>query len=111
MQAVARELVPGYAYTLGYREGSALRGLRCTSGDGLPVMADRAHPAYIGSANHAGRGQNVLFVGGHVRWCVQPTVGAEGDHIYVNQEYRVGAGLSRVDSALGASDARPYQGE
>ena len=61
--------------------------------------------------NHGGSGQNVLYVGGHVRWAAQPTVGEEGDNIYVNRLNRVGAGVCRPDSVLGASDARPYLSE
>jgi prepilin-type processing-associated H-X9-DG protein len=63
------------------------------------------------SINHDGRGQNVLYVGGHVRWAVQPTVGEDCDHIYINHHNRVGAGVCRIDSVLGSSDARPFVGE
>ena len=34
------------------------------------------------SLNHAGRGQNVAFVDGRVRWAPTPTVGPGGDNIY-----------------------------
>lgn len=34
------------------------------------------------SANHGRRGQNVLFVSGHVDWAVTVTVGVAGDDIY-----------------------------
>ena len=50
------------------------------------------------SINHGG-GQNVLFVGGHVRWCTQPTVGVENDHIYLNQRRVIQAGVRRSDRA------------
>jgi hypothetical protein len=106
----ASELAGHYAYSLGYQDNGRLRGLRRDSGDSLPILADRSE-AGENSGNHDGRGQNVLYVGGHVRWAVQPTVGEDRDHIYVNHLNRVGAGVCRVDSVLGASDARPFAGE
>lgn len=95
-----------YAYSLGYRENGRLVGLHRDFGDGLPVVADRASAAE-NSDNHAGSGQNVLYVGGQVRWCVQPTVGMHLDHIYVNHLNRVNAGICLTDSVLGNSGSRP----
>lgn len=106
---VAADLSGHYAYSLGYQDNGRLRGLRRDSADGLPILADRS--AGGNSVNHDGRGQNVLYVGGQVRWAVQPTVGEDCDHIYVNHHNRVGAGVCRIDSVLGASDARPFVGE
>lgn len=106
----AGELSGHYAYSLGYQDGGRLSGLRRDSGDGLPILADRSEGGE-NSVNHNGRGQNVLYVGGHVRWAVQPTVGEECDHIFVNHHNRVHAGVCRVDSVLGASDARPFAAE
>lgn len=99
-----------YAYSLGYLDGSTLRGLRRDSADGLPILADRSNDHGTNSPNHHGRGQNVLYVGGHVRWAVQPTVGEDADHIYINHLNRIGAGLCRSDSVLGSSEARPNFG-
>ncbi len=108
-QAVAATLSGNYAYCLGYREGGAHRGLRRGCGDHLPIMADRSQASGGNSLNHGGDGQNVLYIGGNVRWCVQTTVGEGGDDIYLNQRYQLGAGLNRADTVLGASDARPYR--
>jgi len=109
--AAARDLAGNYAYSLGYMDGSRLLGLRRDSGDCLPILADCARRGGDTSDNHQGRGQNVLYIGGHVRWCVEPTVGVDADHIYVNQRYRVQAGISRVDSVLAASGTRPFESE
>jgi prepilin-type N-terminal cleavage/methylation domain-containing protein len=38
------------------------------------------------SANHRGKGQNVLFYGGHVKWVVDPMAGLNGDDIYQAQD-------------------------
>jgi hypothetical protein len=111
LRGVARDLAGNYAYSLGYKEGDSHRGLRRDSGDGLPILADRSGEAAGNSSNHRGDGQNVLYVGGNVRWTVQPTVGEEFDHIYLNHHNRVQAGVCRIDSVLGSSAARPYVGE
>ncbi|NBO92537.1 MAG: hypothetical protein EBV06_09555 [Planctomycetia bacterium] len=106
---VARHLAGHYAYSLGYSDdASGLRGLRRDSGDGLPILADRAGSQLANSDNHGGTGQNVLHVGGHVLWATIPTIGLAGDHIYLNQHLRREAGLCRTDTVLGASDARPF---
>jgi hypothetical protein len=107
-RAVSRELAGHYAYCLGYEDGHAHRGLRRDTGDGLPILADRSAEAAGNSGNHGGAGQNVLYVGGNVRWCVLPTVGLDGDNIYVNHNFRVRAGVCRSDTVLAASDVRPY---
>jgi hypothetical protein len=104
----ARELGGTYAYSLGFRDGDGLRGLSQQSGDTLPILADQPMPGVQGnSRNHGGGGQNVLYVGGVVRWCSVTTAGENGDDIYVNQCFQVRAGLFRSDTVLGAGDATP----
>ncbi len=114
------DLAGCYAYTLGYQERDAtghyaLFGLRSDSGDALPIMADRPpfSPGAIAgpgnSLNHGGKGQNVLFLDGSVRFCTQRTVGKDGDDIYVNKFNRVEAGQGRWDTVLGASWASPVR--
>jgi hypothetical protein len=108
-EALAGSLAGNYAYCLGYQENGVHLGLGRTSGDRLPIMADRSGPEGGNSCNHGGAGQNVLYVGGAVRWCVQPNVGVDGDDIYLNRRFRIGAGVQQADTVLGASDARPYE--
>lgn len=109
-----KDLAGCYAYSLGYREGNGLHGLRCGAGnDLLPILADR--PPFPGtteggpgnSLNHGGGGQNVLLIGGGVRFCTTRGAGLNGDDIYLNQNQRVLAGISVGDTVLGASDAVP----
>src|SRR5262249_31754038 len=107
-ESIAAQLAGDYAYCLGYEQNGRLCGLRQDSGDGLPIMADCAAADGENSTNHGTAGQNVLFVGGNVRWCVRPTVGMGGDHIYVNCNNRVLAGVRRSDTVLGSSAARPF---
>jgi hypothetical protein len=104
-----RDLAGSYAYTMGYRdEAGKLFGLTRDAGDNLPILADGLSPAAAGnSLNHDGAGQNVLYVGGQVRWCAQRTVGVAGDDIYLNRKAEVGAGVCRDDTVLGPGDATP----
>jgi hypothetical protein len=101
-----------YAYSLGYRDPNGeLRGLRLNGpeADLMPIMADRPPPLRNpeqASPNH-GTGQNVLFIGGHVRYCTNPRVGVEGDDIFLNDHAEVAAGLHRLDTVLGAGHDRP----
>jgi hypothetical protein len=108
---IARELAGSYAYSLGYLEGGELRQLRRESGDDrLPILADRlpcGAPGDSNSPNHGGEGQNVLFIGGNVRWCTQRNVGVEGDDIYLNRDREPRAGLARDDTVLGCSEVTP----
>ena len=110
-QALTRELGGDYAYTLGYRDGNDLLGLSRDSGDLLPILADRPQSDGRGnSPNHGGAGQNVLYIGGQVRWCVEPTVGVNRDDIYRNLRNQVLAGEHHFDTVLGSSDANPCLG-
>lgn len=103
-----------YAYSLGYWNGNQVRELTLGSGlDMAPILADcpsfgaTAPQSEGNSMNHRGEGQNVLFVGGHVRFCRARNVGINRDDIYLNQKNRIQAGLNAQDTVLGASSARP----
>lgn len=108
-RAEARKLAGGYAYTLGYVDAAGLHGLRCDSGDQLPLVADRLESplTQTNSANHGGGGQNVLYLGGHVQWHTNRNAGIDGDDIFVNRDHRVLAGKGREDTVLGPGDASP----
>jgi hypothetical protein len=104
----ARQLAGSYAYTLGYRDGDGHHGLRCDSGDTLPIMADRLESLRdSNSPNHGGDGQNVLYLGGQVIWCTRRTVGINADDIFSNWDNQVLAGKSREDTVLGPSESHP----
>jgi hypothetical protein len=118
---LAIQLSGGYAYALGYQDASGqLHGLRVDTvlmdNDLIPVMADRpsfnqTQGVFVeptpNSLNHDSKGQNVLYLGGAVRFVTNSRIGAYGDDIYLNQQNRIAAGLFRLDSVLGASDFRP----
>jgi prepilin-type processing-associated H-X9-DG protein len=109
-----------FAYPLGYRDEAGLhRGLhrdrlQARRAD-LPILGDR--PPFemqarsdLGrnSPNHNDRGQNVLYLDGHVQFCKGRNVGVDLDDIYLNKLRRVEAGMSVWDIVLGASAFRPY---
>ncbi len=103
---ILREVGGTYAYPLGYRNGDQLVGV-CRGDGGQPIIADApgSSEGHENSANHGRRGQNVLFVGGEVRWCTTRTIDRNGDDIFLNQNGEIAAGVSREDVVLGVGDA------
>jgi hypothetical protein len=82
--------------------------MRRDSGDLFPILADRPSlDPFAASPNHYGSGQNVLYIGGDVRWCTQRTVGVDLDDIYLSKRGLVEAGENRTDTVLGPSEATP----
>jgi len=109
----AGRLSPYYAYSLGFRDedGRLLPpGETAEVPQSLNALMSDAPPAFgvIGnSRNHEGKGQNVLFGDGHVRFATIRTVGYRGDDIFLNRERKVAAGLGAQDAVLGWSGAHP----
>jgi hypothetical protein len=107
-----------YAYSLGYSDDAGHHfGLRLERGqnDHLPIIADRPPfeqqvqtPLAGNSLNHGGKGQNVLYLGGNVRFCTDQYAGINRDDIYLNRNNAARAGLDRNDTVLGASGFQPY---
>jgi prepilin-type processing-associated H-X9-DG protein len=102
-----------YAYTLGYWDRGQLHGLtRGGENDQFPILADapERRDRETFPINHR-KGQNVLFAGGHVRFCTNPFVGPEvdgkGDDIFFNTSYQPHAGTHRWDCVLGKLNEQP----
>jgi len=108
----APDLNPGYAYSLGFKDGEKYRApMHAANGEKsfTPLMADTG-PCDGGpgnSANHGGQGQNVLYQDGHVKFMKTRTAGVKGDDIYLNKASLVAAGLDPLDAVLGCSAAKP----
>ncbi|GBD36661.1 hypothetical protein HRbin36_01788 [bacterium HR36] len=110
-----RRLSGCYAYHLGYRtNGDRLCGLTLRDEGCLPILADRPprdeeDPGWQArnSPNHAGLGQNVLYVGGHVKFQRFRLCGHLRDDIYLNRDRKLAAGCDRFDSVLAPSEATP----
>jgi prepilin-type processing-associated H-X9-DG protein len=111
---VKSKLVSCYAYSLGYRNDDAVvLSLDYDPGTkplgNLPIMADcPPRDAWKGnSPNHGGKGQNVLYLDGHVSFCTTRDVGFERDDIFLNRDKKLGAGLDWKDGVLGGSEVNP----
>ncbi len=110
-ERLAADMLGSYSYTLGYRDGNRYVGHRADAAH-LPIMADRP-PLGVeagnraNSANHGGKGQNVLYGGGNVRFLADRFIGKPSDDIYANEHGRVQAGVHPSDAVLGASNASP----
>jgi hypothetical protein len=115
-RALVCDLAESYAYTLGYQKRDDdnelhFLGLRLEDDNHLPIMSDRPSANAkdgANSPNHGYRGQNVLYIGGNVRFAKNRFVGVNGDDIFLNRQHRVAAGEDVFDTVLGASSASPY---
>jgi hypothetical protein len=107
-QTVVPELARDYAYSLGYVQNGQLLNWRQGAGNDLyPIMADRPPFGFGNSPNHQDAGENVLYIGGNVRWCSERTVGVGGDDIYLSKNGLLEAGVDSTDTVLGPSEATP----
>ena len=113
-EGAARQV--GYTYTLGFRSpNGSIVGFRKPdplNGDTdiMPLLADFPASAVApmsGPTSPHGRGQNVLYAGGHVRYTTSAAVGPDGDDIFRNGNGQVRAGLSPMDVCLGRPNDRP----
>jgi hypothetical protein len=104
-----RESMGGsFGYSLGYLDGRTYT----TRNLGRPhfaLMADVPSPMPAGfqSANHGGRGQNVLFEDGRIVFYVTPRPNAQADDVFVNEVGMVAAGVNPNDAVIGPSRALP----
>lgn len=98
----------GYTYTLGHREGGKLIGpARSPLNDIMPLAGDfpSSNAKIEGSISPHGRGQNVLFSDGTVRYSLLPKLG--NDNIYLNDANQRRAGLHSHDAVLGQPADEP----
>jgi len=73
------------------------------------IMADAPNTIIPGyqSDNHSGRGQNVLFEDGRVRFLSTSRLSPEADDFFYNDDGEVAAGKHENDSVIGSSSAMP----
>jgi hypothetical protein len=98
-----------YAYTLGYYQRGHLYGIRNQGRVNYAILADapleNLRNASIGTH---GRGQNVLFEDGHVRFlATRKRPGRRADDLFFNDRGYVRAGLHAEDSVLAPSPTSP----
>jgi anti-sigma factor RsiW len=105
-----RSLMGGsYGYSLGYVEDGRYVSTRNLARPTFALMADAPSDTLPGfqSENHGGRGQNVLFEDGHVRFLTSSRPMEDGDDVFVNDTGLVAAGDHRNDSVVAGSSAVP----
>ena len=99
-----------YGYNLGhtldgvYHKVKNKRRPRFALASDAPSLHLKGHR----SANHGGRGHNVLYEDGRVIF--QTTCSARGcfDHLFKNDDDLIAAGCNADDSVIGRSESRPY---
>lgn len=104
-------VLPGYAYSLGYRDDAGRThgpGTRTGEDARMPLAADAAPSSVGNSPNHRSRGQNVLYADGHVAFQTERRdAGPPEDDIFLNRANLVAAGLGASDVVLAAGAAAP----
>lgn len=113
-EQLVRRMGGCYSYHLGFvrPETNSLERVSFECDKLTPILADRPPRAEEGpgwnvrnSPNHAGRGQNVLKVGGNVQFLT--TRYLDRDDIYLNRKRRCRAGEGPNDNVLGPSETPP----
>jgi hypothetical protein len=108
-----KQLLPGlariYGIHLGHVEGGVYRDTRNLGRTYFAVAADPPSVDLPGhqSLHHGGRGQNVLFEAGNVRFLTSSKPYPQADDIYVNDLGVMTAGAHRDDSVVGFGSATP----
>ena len=96
-----------YAYNLGFIINGTYHGIRPKNRGTSAVIGDAPSIPLAGlqRSNHGGRGQNVLYVDGHVAFL--KTCEANCDNVYLSDRNLVEAGRHWEDDVLGYSTASP----
>lgn len=99
----------------GYHLGHFAEGRHCAPRDrgraNFALMADMpdSHRGNSVSANHGGRGQNVLFEDGHVAYLTECIHSGCRDDIFLNDRGMVEAGIHEDDAVVAGSAVQPVR--
>jgi len=98
-----------YGYCFGHMEDGTYRPTRNFRREHFALVSDSPSDQLPDhqSLNHGGRGQNVLYEDGSVRFMVSPRVADHADHFFTNDDGLVAAGRHLHDSVIGSSASRP----
>ena len=99
-----------FGYSFGHTREGRYRGTRNLARPFFALMADspdRNRPDRQ-SANHGGRGQNVLFEDFHVKFLTVPRWEKPADNFFLNDTGVVGPGMHRNDAVIGSSGSTPF---
>jgi hypothetical protein len=110
LEALRQTIGGTYGYTLGYAEDGNYKAVRNRSRGTFAIVADAPNLKLVTgqSANHRGRGQNVLFEDGHAAFYTtcRPCPNTQDD-LYYNDDGEVAAGKHSNDAVIGPSEASP----
>lgn len=105
-----RYMSGSYGYRMGYEADGQYHGNDAASSR-QALVSDRPprveEVRFVNSPNHDGRGQNVLYADGAVRWL--PTRIYGQDDLFLNLKGQVGVGIGPNDTVIGASESTPYE--
>jgi hypothetical protein len=109
LRRMQREAGGSFGYDLGYLvngEYSPVRNLRRST---FPILADAPGSLLNGriSLNHEGRGLNVAYEDGHVKYLPAGYVAAIGDDIFHSDRGLIEPGQHPDDAVIGNSHSRP----
>jgi hypothetical protein len=108
LAAIQSRMGGSYGYTFGFNEHGRYVGHRNQGRPNFALMADSpGEQRGERSPNHGGIGQNVLFEDMHVVFLKHCRLSDCGDHIYINRDGYVGAGVGPDDAVIGGSSDRP----
>ena len=98
-----------YGYCIGYMDNGVLHATKNLGRENFAIMADapREERPDRQSADHGGRGQNVLFEDGHVGFLTSSRPSGWSDDIFANDRNQVAAGVHRDDSVIVSSGVAP----
>jgi hypothetical protein len=104
-----RSMGGSYGFTLHYVKDGVYRCVKNRRRPTFAIMSDTpcAQPEGLRSANHGGRGQNVLYEDGHVQYLTGCTAKGCRDHIFLNDQKVAAAGCHVDDAVIGESSAWP----
>lgn len=111
LEQLRNQMGGSYGYALGYEKDGRYYGHKNRSRVRFALLADAPSAQSGGrqSANHEGRGQNVLYEDGHVQFQRTSTAAGCQDDIYRNDLGMIGAGQHVNDSVVASSGARPVR--
>ncbi|MCI0358742.1 MAG: hypothetical protein L0211_09695 [Planctomycetaceae bacterium] len=98
-----------YGFNMGYQQDGQLVAPRDERRPNYVLLADKPSDRRPGrtTANHGGRGQNLLCEDGRVCWCPTVPTAEVTDDPFHNRQGKVLAGLDRHDAVIGASPDSP----
>jgi hypothetical protein len=109
LASARRDMSPMIAYRMGYFVGPQYYYVRNEPVPNSPLYSDAPGTPEEGviSPNHGGQIVQVMHINGNLRLLTSRTIPGIGDDLFHNVHGKMEAGVGRLDSVLGVSDATP----